>query len=223
MKKGCLSLMKDKLTIDDLKQIFNGVARQIIENEDYLTLIDKKIGDGDHGTNMALGFREVQKELHSGNFNTINDVFHCVGMTLLDSMGGASGVLFGTVFISGIVGLEPLKEIDLTGLSQIFQGSLTALKKRGKANIGDKTMVDAFEPATLALIEASNNKLSLKEGLNKAAEQAREGMEYTKKCVARFGRAKSFGEAAIGLEDTGAVSVWIIFRSMAEWINQNDK
>ncbi len=213
--------MKASLTASDLQKMFGYVAQQMIDSEEYLTVIDKKIGDGDHGTSMSLGFKEVQKELNGKEFGSINEVFHCVGMTLLDTMGGASGVLFGTVFISGIIGLEQVKEIDLQGIAGIFQRSLVALKKRGKAQIGDKTMVDAFEPAVRGLQEAVSLGIGLAEGFNRAAKQAEAGKEYTKQCVAKFGRAKSFGQNAIGLEDAGAVSVWIIFRSMASWVNDN--
>jgi dihydroxyacetone kinase-like protein len=214
--------LKKVLTAGDLQKMFIAVAKSMIESEDYLTVIDKKIGDGDHGTSMALGFKEVRKELETKEFVTINEVFHCVGMTLLDTMGGASGVLFGTVFISGIIGLDSLSEIDLPGIAGIFQRSLAALKKRGKAQIGDKTMVDAFEPAALALQEAASLGLSLSEGFNRAAKQAEAGKEYTKQCVAKFGRAKSFGLNAMGLEDAGAVSVWIIFKAMAGWVNDTN-
>lgn len=210
--------LKNSLGARDLKDMFLYLAQQIIDNEEYLTVIDKRIGDGDHGIGMSLGFREVIKELNSKDFTHINDVFQCVGITLLDTMGGASGVLFGTVFISGIVGLEPMEEIDLMGISKIFEKSLDALKRRGKAKVGDKTMVDAFEPAVNALISSAESNLNLCEAFEIAAQKAKEGMEYTKECAARFGRAKSYGNASIGFEDAGAVSVWIIFRSMAEWI-----
>lgn len=210
--------MENSLNAKNLKHMFLYVAQKIVGSEEYLTVIDKRIGDGDHGTGMSLGFREVIKELNSKDFININDVFHCVGMTLLDTMGGASGVLFGTVFISGIVDLDTMEKIDLDGISRIFEKSLAALKRRGKAKVGDKTMVDAFEPAVDALLWSSEKDLNLSEGFDNAAEKAREGMEYTKQCVARFGRAKSYGNASIGFEDAGAVSVWIIFRSMAEWI-----
>jgi dihydroxyacetone kinase-like protein len=213
--------LSDTLNVNEVKRMFEYVAGAVVDSEAELTVIDKKIGDGDHGTNMALGFREVRKELQSKEFDSVNEVFHCVGMTLLDTMGGASGVLFGTLFISGIVGLTPLKAIDLAALAEIFQKSLTALKKRGKARVGDKTMVDAVEPAVAALLEATAAGQPLAQGLAAGAAGARAGMEYTKQCVARFGRAKSFGQASLGLEDAGAVSVSIIFRAMAQWVQQN--
>ena len=213
--------MKSRLSVEDLKRMFIYVAQQVIDHEKYLTTIDKRIGDGDHGTNMALGFKEVRRKLESEEQKNVNEVFRCVGMTLLDTMGGASGVLFGTVFISGIVGLEPQNEIDLATFAQIFQSSLAALKKRGKAKLGDKTMIDAFEPATFALLEAAGKGLNFVDAINLAAEKSREGMEKTKQYVAKFGRAKSYGEAGIGHADAGAVSVSLIFQAIALWIREN--
>lgn len=213
--------MEDRLKVEDLKNMFIFVAEHVIEHEEFLTAIDQRIGDGDHGINMALGFKEVRRKLELEAHENVNEVFQCVGMTLLDTMGGASGVLFGTVFISGIVGLEPQKDIDLSTFARIFQSSSAALKKRGKAKVGDKTMIDAFEPATLALLSAADIGLSFTEALTLAAEKAREGMEKTKQYVARFGRAKSYGEAAIGHADAGAVSVSLIFQAMARWMRDN--
>ncbi|MCR4431355.1 MAG: dihydroxyacetone kinase subunit DhaL [Tepidanaerobacteraceae bacterium] len=210
--------MKNFMTTDELKEMFLYVSQQVIESEKFLTEIDKKIGDGDHGIIMSLGFKEVKNQLSAGNFYCANEVFKTIGMTLLDTMGGASGVLFGTIFISGIVGLEPVEHISLPEFAGIFERSLAALKKRGKANIGDKTMVDAFEPAVAALVEAADKGNSLIDGFESAQGRARAGMEYTRQCMARFGRAKSYGRASIGVEDAGAASIWIIFRAMAEWM-----
>lgn len=214
--------MKNSLNPTQLKEMFLYVAENVVASEEILTVIDKRIGDGDHGTGMALGFKEVLKTLKDKSFENINEVFHSLGMTLIDTMGGASGVLFGTVFISGIVDVASMKEIDLKGFYDIFYKSLNALKKRGKANVGDKTMVDAFEPAVMGLKEAYETNLSLVKGLELAKDKAFEGVEYTKQCVAKFGRAKSYREQSIGFEDAGAMSVYIIFRSMYEWIKNNN-
>lgn len=140
-------------------------------------------------------------------------------MTLLDTMGGASGVLFGTVFISGSVAGENHEAATLSLLAGIFRRSLDALKRRGRAQVGDKTMVDALEPAVLGLEESARQGCSLSRGMERAAQRAREGMESTRNCVAKFGRAKSYGEKSIGLQDAGATSVWIIFQAMSDWLN----
>lgn len=210
------------MKINELKDMFIAVADKIIQSEDMLTKIDLQIGDGDHGTGMALGFKNVKKELERRKIDSAEDVFKIIGMTLLDTMGGASGVLFGTVFISGITSRTPHTEIELQDFAEIFRKSLEALKKRGKAKCGDKTMVDAFEPAVFALEESVEKKLSLKEGTANAAAAAESGMENTKKYRAKFGRAKYFGDNAIGLQDAGATSIWLIFQEIADWVNVHE-
>lgn len=209
--------MTNEMNQEQLCTMFLAVAKQIVDNEDYLTQIDIKIGDGDHGTGMAIGFKAVIRELPKVKFQGVEDVFKSLGTILLDTMGGASGVLFGTMFISGITKRSMHQTIDLKGFSEIFRKSLEALKQRGKAQIGDKTMVDAFEPAVVAMEQAVIDGKSLVEGLRDAANQAKAGLEYTKQVVARFGRAKYYGEKAIGLQDAGATSVWIIYQEMADW------
>ena len=213
--------MGNQMTAQELKEMFLFVAGRVVENEEHLTEIDGKIGDGDHGTGMAMGFREILRELPACEAEHPEEIFKEAGTILLDTMGGASGVLFGTMFISGIV-KRPLNDfLEIKDLAEIFRSSLDALKRRGKAKIGDKTMVDAFEPAVIALEKSAADRLALKEGLAAAAQSARAGMEYTKELKARFGRAKYFGEKAIGIPDAGAVSVWIIYQAMSDWAAEN--
>ena len=160
----------------------------------------------------------MQKMLLDLKGDSCEGVFRAVGTCLLDTMGGASGVLFGTVFISGIVKREERNSFQLSDFAEIFSTSLTSLKKRGKAKVGDKTMVDALEPAVLALEEGEKEGLDLIEGFQRATLAAEKGMEYTKTIKARFGRAKYFGDKAIGLQDAGATSVYIIFQAMSDFL-----
>ena len=140
---------------------------------------------------------------------------------MLDSVGGAAGVLFGTIFISGITKADYKKDsCETEEIAKIFFDSLTSLKQRGKAKVGDKTMVDALEPAILELVESSKNQKTVKECFDCAALKAYDGMIYTKSVVAKFGRAKYYGEKAIGLQDAGATTVWILFKSLAEYMNK---
>ena len=206
---------------EKLREMMLYVAEQVVASEEYLTEIDIKIGDGDHGIGMSLGFRGVLKELPEKTLTGAESVFSETGMILLDTMGGASGVLFGTMFISGVIKREMRETIGAKDFAEVFRKSLDALKQRGKARIGDKTMIDALEPAVVGLEEAAAEGASLKAALRKAADNAREGMEYTKQCMARFGRAKYYKEAAIGLQDAGATSVYIIWNSMATWAEAN--
>ena len=209
------------LNREELKSMMLYVAEKIVENEPYLTEIDLKIGDGDHGTGMKRGFCEVAKALPGFEPVFAEDVLQFVGTTLLDTMGGASGVLFGTVFLSGLTRREHHEAVGITDFYEIFSQALEALKQRGRARVGDKTMVEALEPAVNGLTAAAEAGDTMKEGLRKAEQGARDGVEYTKTVKARFGRARYFGEKAIGLQDAGATSVWIIFRSMHEWICEN--
>ena len=160
----------NELNKEQLKEMMESVAKRVVEAEPYLTKIDLKIGDGDHGTGMKRGFLAVERMLETFYPRSCEEVFQAVGTCLLDTMGGASGVLFGTVFISGIVKREERDTFSLKDFAEVFFTSLASLKKRGKAKVGDKTMVDALEPAVLALKEGSEEGLNLTEGLQKAAE-----------------------------------------------------
>lgn len=141
-----------------VQQMFLCVAEKMVASEEFLTEIDNKIGDGDHGIGMAIGFKGVYQELENKTYTYVNEVFHAIGMTMLCVMGGASGVLFGTVFISGIVNYPEKKEFVLEDFANIYVKSLNALKKRGKAQVGDKTMIDALEPACLGLKKAQRRE-----------------------------------------------------------------
>ncbi|TCS81097.1 dihydroxyacetone kinase subunit DhaL [Muricomes intestini] len=212
--------MINSINSGQCKEMILYIADKIIESEPYLTEIDSKIGDGDHGTGMKRGFSAVKKELPAYMPKDPEDVLKETGTILLDSMGGASGVLFGTVFISGITKRRSKGTLNLNDFAEIFRTSLTSLKQRGKASVGDKTMVDAYEPAVIALEKAVQEGKTLVHGFSEAAKAAQDGVQYTKTVKARFGRAKYFGGKAIGLQDAGATSIWIIFRSMSEWISK---
>ena len=212
--------MINSINSGQCKEMILYIADKIIESEPYLTEIDSKIGDGDHGTGMKRGFSAVKKELPAYMPKDPEDVLKETGTILLDSMGGASGVLFGTVFISGITKRRSKGTLNLNDFAEIFRTSLTSLKQRGKASVGDKTMVDAYEPAVIALEKAVQEGKTLVHGFSEAAKAAQDGVQYTKAVKARFGRAKYFGGKAIGLQDAGATSIWIIFRSMSEWISK---
>jgi len=147
-------------------------------------------------------------------------VFKTIGMSMISSMGGASGIIFGTLFVGGVKGLDPEAELNLPLLTKILEGSVTSIKERGKAKLGDKTMIDALEPAVLGLKQCVEDNKSLLEGLKSAEEKAEQGVERTKEFVAKFGRAKSMGERAIGYQDAGATTVYIIFKSMREWVEK---
>lgn len=205
---------------EEAKKMVIAACDAIIASEPVLTKIDRKIGDGDHGTGMALGMKTAKEALLAkGSFDTVNDVFKTAGMAMLNSMGGASGVIFGSFFLGGIKGKAAITELDGKTFLNIMEGSLNAIKKRGGAGVGDKTMVDALEPAVLAMGEKNSD--SIAEMMAAAADAAAEGVEATKQQIAKFGRAQYLGERALGFQDAGATSVSILFRAMSDYLKEH--
>lgn len=213
--------MTSSLNVEQTRDMFLYTGEQMIKSKPYLTELDSAIGDGDHGVGMEVGFANANEKLRNGTFASINDIFKTVGMTMISTMGGASSIIFGTMFAGGIKGMEPLTRLDAGSLAEIMERALAAVKERGKADVGDKTMIDAFEPAVRALKESAARSDDLLEALRRAEEEAARGAENSKGYEAKFGRAKTLGARAIGHPDAGAVSVSIIFRSMREWVERH--
>jgi dihydroxyacetone kinase-like protein len=145
----------NKLDVNQTKAMFIYIAEKIVESKPFLTEVDSKIGDGDHGIGMAGGLEKAKAKLLSKEFTTINEIFNTTGMTMLNSMGGASGVIFGTMFYAGVKGMQPLEYLEVETLASIFESSLKSIQERGKAAVGDKTMVDALHPAVQSLLESA--------------------------------------------------------------------
>lgn len=205
------------LNVNQTQEMIEHVCDAIIESKPFLTEVDSRIGDGDHGIGMAGGMENAKEALRSkGPFADINGIFKTMGMAMLNSMGGASGVIFGSMFLGGIKGKESITSLSSSVLAELMHGSLSAVMERGKAQVGDKTMVDALAPAVEALEESSEDDLEI--ALEKAARAAEQGVEDTKEYVAKFGRAKSLMERAVGFQDAGATSVSIIFQAMYEYV-----
>jgi len=200
-----------------LKQMMLSTAYQMIECEPMLTELDQVIGDGDHGIGMKRGFSALVKLINDQTFQPIN-VEECwvqMGTTLMTSMGGASGAVFGTLFRAGGKSLAGETEFSSASLARWLNQGWLAVHVRGGAKPGDKTMVDAL--AAAAEVANSAQSLSLSAALTRCAEAADQGAESTKMMVASFGRAKNLGDRAIGHCDPGAVSMALILRFMAQY------
>lgn len=212
-KEGVL----EELNAEDTRNMLLYIADKIIASKPYLTEVDSAIGDGDHGIGMAGGMQKAKKKLLNmqGEENAYH-LFETAGQAMLMSMGGASGVIFGSLYLAGAKGMDPKGTITADDLAKMEKKSLDAIQERGGAQVGDKTMVDALAPAVDALV--ANAGKGLLEMLKAAEEAARCGMEDTKKYVAKFGRAKSLLERAIGHQDAGATSVYLIFQGMREFV-----
>ncbi len=209
-----------ELSADKAKAMLIYVADQIIAGKSYLTEIDSAIGDGDHGIGMAGGMQKAKAKLNEReSFDNVFEVFTAAGKAMLMSMGGASGVIFGSLYLAGAKQMEAAVSMTPADFAAMERLSLMAIKERGKASVGDKTMVDALEPAVEAM--EANKTAGWSAFFGSAEAAARQGVENTRQYQARFGRAKSLMERAIGHQDAGATSVWIIFRSMREFAEQN--
>ena len=207
-----------QLKVSQLQRIFKCVAQTIIENEPYLTEIDNIIGDGDHGTGMKRGFTALWKMLDRKVYTDVNYLCGEVGMELLKSMGGASGVIFCTLFFGGLDDIPHGELVNLDQLAKYFETGEAAIEKRGKAKPGQKTMLDALYPAVLSLKKASAQHKDLGAAFGMAYEAALEGVEASKNMQSRVGRSKNFQEATIGYPDPGAISTSLIFKAFAQEI-----
>ena len=184
----------------------NNLAAALAEQKDYLTQLDSDIGDGDHGANMHRGFQAVLNKLTAVSDKDIGTIFKTVGMTLVSTVGGAAGPLYGTLFMQMGTAAAGKSELALVDWTAAVQAGLNGVVMRGKASPGDKTMVDALTPALTALQAASANGMSLTDALQSSAQAAQEGMRATIPLVARKGRASYLGERSAGHQDPGATS-----------------
>lgn len=206
-----------ELSVKQTQKMITYIAENMIEQETLLCELDGKIGDGDHGIGIARGFQAVTQEMKN-DFSTINEVFQQSGFALMNSMGGASGIIFSSLFLGCLGESKQETELDISVLKRYFRNGLERIKQKGGASLGDKTMLDAFEPAVLS-IEANEQK-ELADVVQKAAKAAQAGVEATKNYAAKFGRAKFLGERSIGFCDAGAMSVALIFRFAAEYLEK---
>jgi dihydroxyacetone kinase-like protein len=200
------------VTRDGALDWMNRFAGEMGEHRQELVRLDTAIGDGDHGTNMDRGMRKAQERVGAAEQADAGAVLKTVAMALISSVGGAAGPLYGTLFLQLGNALAGQDEIDLATFAAAWRKALEGVQARGKAEPGDKTMVDALLPAVEALEGASD----LDSGLRAAAQAAEEGMKATTPLVARKGRASYLGERSKDHQDPGATSTYYLFKSAAE-------
>ena len=204
------------LNWQDAVGMLQAIAKAIITSKPLLTDVDAKIGDGDHGIGMAKGMQKALDKLALlPNDGNVYGVFAAFGKAMLLSMGGASGVIFSSMFLDGAKEQPATEALSAPSFATMMAKGLQSIQARGKASIGDKTMVDALSPAVDAMIAFADDGYATM--LRAAEKAAAEGVASTKAMVARFGRAKSLMERAIGFQDAGATSVHIMFAAMADY------
>ncbi len=200
------------VTRDAVLDWIHRFASEMSEHRQELVRLDTAIGDGDHGTNMDRGMRKAIEKLDGSEPADPGAVLKTVAMALISSVGGAAGPLYGTLFLQlgGAMGSDP--EVDLARYAQAWRKGLEGVQSRGKADAGDKTMVDALIPGVEALESASD----LHSGLGAAQQAAEQGMRATIPLIARKGRASYLGPRSKDHQDPGATSTYYLFKSAAE-------
>jgi dihydroxyacetone kinase-like protein len=189
------------------------------ENREYLTQLDSAIGDADHGINMDRGFKKVAEKLPTVADKDIGNILKTVGMTLISSVGGASGPLYGTFYMRSGMAADAKEQLSLDDLVALLQAGVDGIIQRGRAQPGDKTMVDAWLPAMAALKEAAAAGKSSGEALAAAVAAAEQGMKDTIPLQAKKGRASYLGERSIGHQDPGATSSYLILNTLLDIVS----
>jgi dihydroxyacetone kinase-like protein len=212
------TLQADQIDSTMLIRMMENILEVMMANEGYLTRLDAEIGDADHGINMVRGFRLVHERLSSLVDPDVGAIFSTVGMALMEGASGSSGVLYGTFFAQGGGPLHGKKGIDKRNLALLFSSGYAAMQEMsGGTKPGEKTMIDAFDPAVRSLNEsASDDRVTLGGALDKAVSAARKGMESTIGLVATKGRAAYLGKRGVGHQDIGATTTYLILKTMLE-------
>ena len=204
------------MNCEQVRQMLIACTDRIIRNEPYLTRVDSAIGDGDHGIGMKNGMLAAQKFLHGAQKETnVYALYAGMADVMQQAMGGASGMIFSTLFAGKAAEKAPAAEITPKDVANQMKDGLLAIQELGHAKVGDKTMVDALSPAVDAMLSHTG---SFEEMFRAGEAGAKEGLEKTKGYIARFGRAKSLGERAVGHQDAGAASTWLIFIEMLDFV-----
>ena len=204
------------ITRDNVLEWIERYAQTLAENREYLTQLDAAIGDADHGANMDRGFQAVMKKKPEMLDKDIGTIFKTVGMTLLSTVGGAGGPLYSTVFLQAGMKTTGKMEMSLQDWITALEAGIEGVKMRGKAELGDKTMVDSLFPALNALKQAEEKGNGIGDALERSARAAEEGMKATIPLVARKGRASYLGERSANHQDPGATSSYLLLRTAAD-------
>jgi len=198
------------ITTDKVRSIICDIAAAVEQQKQHLSDLDQAIGDGDHGFNMARGFDVVVQKLKDAPGADIGEVLKTVAMALISNVGGASGPLYGSLFLKASGAAKGLTEVDLPGFVPILREGVLGVQARGKAELGEKTMLDVLFPVLDSLESDGAAGLSCAEAFANAEKVAAESMEKTKDIIAKKGRASYLGERSIGHIDPGAASSCLI-------------
>ena len=206
--------LAEKLTHSQVKHFLLCLADRVLRSKDELNQMDAECGDGDFGTSMFVAFTNLQRTAQSDQGGDIGKLFTDAGQAVLSSAGGAAGPIFGILFVEAGKAAKGNNELGVSDLAAMFETALVKIEARGGARVGDKTLVDALDPAVTSLKKSTADNMPLRPALAKAAEAARIGYEGTKGLVARQGKARYLGDQTLGHLDPGAYVTTVIFESL---------
>jgi dihydroxyacetone kinase-like protein len=201
------------LSAEQVRQWFMLLCPAMLDEQETLTRADQAIGDGDHGIGISRGFSAVNIKLQESDFAALDVLVNAIGKTLLMSIGGASGAIFGSFFLGAAKPLKGRTVLDASGLADMLESGLRAVQERGKAAVGDKTIVDALKPAADRARQVQAN--SLEKALAEVVLAANQGLESTRNLQARFGKARPLGDRALGHVDPGALSFTLMLQHLS--------
>ncbi len=214
--------MGEKLTYSNFRNFLLSLTDRVLEAKDELNKMDAACGDGDFGTSMFLAFSKVQQAIQSHQGEDIGTLLSDVGRAVLSSAGGAAGPTFGLLFEEAGKATKARTELELSDIASMFESSLRKIETRGGAKVGDKTLLDALDPAVASLKKASTKMAPLSSALEEAAGAARAGYESTKSLVARQGKARYLAEQTLGHPDPGAYVTMLMFEGLSNEIKQRE-
>ncbi|MFZ0370795.1 MAG: dihydroxyacetone kinase subunit DhaL [Halobacillus sp.] len=205
-----------KLEVSHALDWIHGINKKIQDNKDELTSLDQAIGDGDHGINMSRGFQEAVNKISEEEYSDVSGVWKDVATTLMSKVGGASGPLYGTVFLKMSTAVKGVENVDFQTFSSALKEAVAGIKQRGKAEAGEKTMLDVWEPLADKMSEVQDFDRQL------ILDTAQSSMESTKDLVATKGRAAYLKERSKGHLDPGARSSYYVFEALADCIKGDE-
>lgn len=212
-----------ELTTTDYKKFLVNVVEMVEEQKDYFCELDRKLGDGDHGVTMSIGWQAINKELEGtlANEQDCSKLSSTVGRTFLSAVGSSVGPLYATGFMRGAKAIKNLEVLDDTAWKEYWVAFIDGIQERGQAQLGDKTMMDALLPAKDALITSFEQTSAFIPAFEKAVEAAKQGAESTKDMLSKRGRSSRLGERSVGAQDPGATSAYFILDTFLKTLKAN--
>ncbi len=211
--------MADTISKADLGQMILAAVEKIRANHQELSRLDSATGDGDHGTTMLRAMDAAGKAVEEAGEGDIKSLLHGIGWGIMCVDGGSTGPLLGSLFMGMSEGAGEVDALDSAALAATFEGGLASMQKQSKAQVGDKTMMDALIPAVESLRSAADAGAGPAAAMQQAADAAAKGAEATKDMQAKFGRARNLGERTLGNVDPGATSISYLFEGFSESIS----